>query len=135
MSLSYERRIIFIHIQNSVFTRRKKKGDCICFFLGQGDMFLQDFNVKKFTNIVIIVSSIWNEGFFFIKLKKLENNIIFEMETILHYFIHDCTLIFTFVVFWLKFYVWRHEMNLYIHMLFVLFVWMWEHYYQYWCVI
>jgi hypothetical protein len=69
MSLSYEQRVIFIHIQNSMFIRNKYVIVYVL-FLGQGDMFLQDFNFKKFTNIIIIVSSIWNEGFFNNQINK-----------------------------------------------------------------
>jgi hypothetical protein len=69
MSLSYEQRVIFIHIQNSMFIRNKYVIVYVL-FLGQGDMFLQDFNLKKFTNIIIIVSSIWNEGFFNNQINK-----------------------------------------------------------------
>lgn len=46
MSLSYEQRVIFIHIQNSMFIRNKYVIVYVHFFFGQGDMFLQDFNLK-----------------------------------------------------------------------------------------
>jgi hypothetical protein len=49
---------LFLYIFKTMCSQEEKKCDYICFFFGQGDMFLQYFNAKKFTNIVIIVSSI-----------------------------------------------------------------------------